>query len=91
MHVCFPEYHEIHWVCRSSLDLGMERELLQGPFHEYVLAYHEKSEAFAAMYARPSVTVAVTVPCCTPAGPLKLIWKKSRDCGVRKSNIHPLY
>lgn len=37
MHVCFPEYREIQWVCQSSLDLGMERELLQGPFHEYVL------------------------------------------------------
>lgn len=90
MHICFPEFHEIHCDCQSDRDLGMERALLQGPFHEYVLAYREKSEPFAAMYACPSVTVAVSLPCCAPIGPLKLIWKKSRVCGVRKSNMPTL-
>jgi hypothetical protein len=91
MHLCFPECHEIHWVCQSDLDLGMERELLQGPFHEYVLAYNEKSETLAAMYACPSVNLAFCLPYCAPVGPLKLMWKKSRYCDVRKSNIRPLY
>jgi hypothetical protein len=62
MHVCILEFHEIRWVCQIDLDLGMERELLQGPFHEHVLAYREKSERFVAMYACPSVNVAVSLP-----------------------------
>lgn len=61
MHVSILEFHEIHWVCQTDLDLGMER-LLQGPFREHVLPYREKSEQFAAMYACPSVTVAVSLP-----------------------------
>ena len=91
MHVCFPEFREIHWDCESDRDLRMERELLHGSFHEYVLVYREKSEQFAAMYACRSVSVAVSLPCCASVGKLKLIWKKSRDCSVRKSNIRPLY
>jgi len=72
MHVCFPEFHEIHWFYQSDLDLGMERELLQGPFHEYVLAYRKKSEQFAAMYGCPSVTVAVSYDLLRTSWSIKL-------------------
>jgi len=53
----FLEYHEIHWVCQSDLDLGMERQLLQAPFHEYVLAYHKKSETVCPLCTHAPVSL----------------------------------
>lgn len=60
MHVCVPEFHEIHWVWQTDLDLRVERELLV-LFHEYILACHERSEQLAATYACPCVTAIVTL------------------------------